>query len=124
MLNDKLPASIERPSEEELARWNIALQEENLGMYRGYNSEKLVYGAKFLQTPTAAVLQDALVWIRQKRKEENYSGKGTCVVCGETFLERADAKCCPHPKRCCLKTERKACWTWIMSAINKLRCSR
>jgi hypothetical protein len=124
MLNDKPPASIERPSEEELARWNITLQEEGLGIYRGYNSEKLVYGAKFLQTPTAAVLQDALVWIRQKRKEQSGSGKGTCVVCGETFLEPADAKCCPHPKRRCLKLERKAHWTWIMSAVNKLRCGR
>jgi hypothetical protein len=124
MLNDKLPASIERASEEELARWNIALQEEGLGVYRGYNSEKLVYGAKFLQTPTAAVLQDALVWIRQKRKEGNDSRKRTCVVCGEMLLERADAKCCPRPKRCCLKLERKARWAWIMTAINKLRCGR
>lgn len=100
--------------------WEKELQEAGLGMDRGYNSSKITYGWEYRETPTEKDIRDSLIYLKQKRKEENAKQERVCQFCGERFLGRADARCCPRPKSCRTRFERKRAKAWIMSVINKI----
>lgn len=93
-----------KPTREELKRWDKLLQAEGLGMDRGHQSRRLVYGFRdgiSLHSTFVSAVEDELI-----RKDRKTHVK-TCIVCGATFLGRIDAKCCPRPKLCRLKLQRQ-----------------
>jgi hypothetical protein len=94
-----------KPTKDELKAWDKLLQEEGLGMERGHNSTRLNYGFEEGKS-LARTWEDVKVYTRRKRKTHSRSER-TCVVCGGLFPARADAKCCPRPKICRLKLQRR-----------------
>jgi hypothetical protein len=97
-----------KPTKEELKSWDKLLQKEGLGMDRGYNSTRLIYGHDYNRTNDGTTLAAAAVWIRKKRKEQNAPADKTahtCAFCGAEFLAaRTDATYCSAK---CQKRQRR-----------------
>lgn len=97
-----------KPTQEELNAWEETLRKEGLGINRGRNTDRLNYGYEGGNAGTRT-WDDIKVYTPQKRKPDRPHAKKNheCVVCGESFLGRTGAKCCPRPKRCRLHLERR-----------------
>jgi hypothetical protein len=89
----KYPAKGELKRDPEIAEWNKILQQHGLGVYRGHNSKKMIYGIQLFDWGPASLLN-----CRKMKYEESIKIKThlhNCSVCGKAFTSRRrDAKIC------------------------------